>query len=591
MEKEKGGISVSTENIFPVIKRWLYSDKDIFLREVVSNGCDAITKFKRLVSLGDAEDDGFEPAVNISVDKTARTITISDNGIGMNAEEVKKYINQIALSGALEFIDKYESKEGNSSGIIGHFGLGFYSTFMVSDSVEIITKSFDGSPAVHWECTAEGQFSMEDGEREGRGTDIVLHISDDEVSYLDGEKISDILKKYCAFMPYPIKLSYGDKKDEQVNDVSPLWQKKPSDVTDDEYKEFYKNNFGDYEDPIMWVHINADYPLNFKGILYFPKRKNDYDSMDPKVSLYYNQVFVSDNIKEVVPEFLLNVRGILDCPELPLNVSRSYLQTNTYVQKVNQHIAKKVADRINYCFNNDREGFEKIWHDLSIYVEYGSMRDEKFYDRVKDSVIFTLTDGSHASVSEYLDGKDEGTVYYTTDEDAHSYYVSLYNAKGIKVLKLNKLIDTNFVQFLESKNDKIKFRRIDASLDAVGENSENDKELAKLFSEVSGKKEDDIAFCAMGVDDAPALISIEEESRRMADMMKAYGLGGSPATYEKLVVNTGSEAVKRLPAVDEETRKLAAKQIYMSALLLSRQLTKDEMNEYVALNAKILTKI
>lgn len=591
MEKEKGGISVSTENIFPVIKRWLYSDKDIFLREVVSNGCDAITKFKRLVSLGDAEDDGFEPAVNIAVDKSARTITVSDNGIGMNAEEVKKYINQIALSGALEFIDKYESKEGNSSGIIGHFGLGFYSTFMVSDSVEIITKSFDGSPAVHWECSAEGQFSMEDGNRESRGTDIVLHIADDEVSYLDGEKISDILKKYCAFMPYPIKLSYGDKKDEQINDVSPLWQKKPSDVTDDEYKEFYKNNFGDYEDPIMWVHINADYPLNFKGILYFPKRKNDYDSMDPKVSLYYNQVFVSDNIKEVVPEFLLNVRGILDCPELPLNVSRSYLQTNTYVQKVNQHIAKKVADRINYCFNNDREGFEKIWHDLSIYVEYGSMRDEKFYDRVKDSVIFALTDGTHASVGEYLDGKEEGTVYYTTDEDAHSYYVSLYNAKGIKVLKLNKLIDTNFVQFLESKNDKIKFRRIDASLDAVGENSDSDKDLAKLFSEVSGKKEDDISFCAMGADDAPALISIEEESRRMADMMKAYGLGGSPATYEKLVVNTGSEAVKRLPAMDEDTRKLAAKQIYMSALLLSRPLTKDEMNEYVALNAKILTKI
>lgn len=591
MEKEKGGISVSTENIFPVIKRWLYSDKDIFLREVVSNACDAITKYKRLVSLGNIESDGSEPLVSVTVDKDTRTITISDNGIGMNADEVKKYINQIALSGALEFIDKYESKEGDSGGIIGHFGLGFYSVFMVSDSVEIITKSYDGSSAVHWTCSAEGQFAMEDGSREGRGTDIVLHIADDEVSYLDGEKIREVLEKYCSFMPYPVKLTCGDKKDEQINDVSPLWQKKPGDVTDEEYKEFYKKNFGDYEDPLMWVHINADYPLNFKGILYFPKRKNDFDSMEPKVSLYYNQVFVSDNIKEIVPEFLLNVRGILDCPELPLNVSRSYLQTNTYVSKVSQHIAKKVADRVNFCFNNDREGFEKLWKDLSVYVEYGCMRDDKFYDRVKDCIIFAVTDGSHVTVSEYLDGKDEGTLYYTTEDDAHSYYVSLYNAKGIKVLKLGKLIDTNFAQFLESKNNKLKFRRIDASLDAVGEKNDGDNDLAELFAEVSGKKKEDISFCDMGSEDAPALISIEEESRRMADMMKVYGLGGSPAVYEKLVVNSGSEAVKRLPVMDEETRKLAAKQIYMSALLLSRPLTKDELNEYVALNAKILTRI
>ena len=591
MEKEKGGISVSTENIFPVIKRWLYSDKDIFLREVVSNACDAITKFKRLVSLGNAEDDGSDPLVSVVVDKDKRTITISDNGIGMSSDEVKKYINQIALSGALEFIDKYESKEGSSGGIIGHFGLGFYSVFMVSDSVEIFTKSFDGSKAVRWECNAEGQFTMEDGARETRGTDIVLHIADDEVSYLDGEKIKEILEKYCAFMPYPVKLTCGDKKDEQVNDVAPLWQKKPSEVSDDEYKEFYKKIFGDYEDPLMWVHINADYPLNFKGILFFPKRKNDYDSMEPKVSLYYNQVFVSDNIKEIVPEFLLNVRGILDCPELPLNVSRSYLQTNTYVQKVSQHIAKKVADRVNYCFNNDRESFEKIWGDLSVYVEYGCMKDDKFYDRVKDSLIFGVTDGSHVSVSEYLDGKEEGIVYYTTEDDAHSYYVTLYNKNGKKVLRLNKLIDTNFAQFIESKNDKIKFRRIDASLDAVGEKSDTDKELAALFAEVSGKKEEDISFCSIGDDDAPALISIEEESRRMADMMKIYGLGGAPATYEKLVINNGSEAVKRLPAMDEETRKLAAKQIYMSALMLSRPLTKDELNEFVALNTKILSKI
>ncbi len=591
MEKEKGGISVSTENIFPVIKRWLYSDKDIFLREAVSNACDAITKFKRLVSLGNAEDDGSELIVNVKVDKNARTITISDNGIGMSADEVKRYINQIALSGALEFIDKYESKEGNSGGIIGHFGLGFYSVFMVSDTVEIFTRSFDGSAPVHWECSAEGQFSMEDGSKESRGTDIVLHIADDELAYLDGEKVKGILEKYCAFMPYPIKLDCGDKKDEQINDVAPLWQKKPSDVTPEEYKEFYKKNFGDYEDPLLWVHINADYPLNFKGVLFIPKRKNDYDSMEPQVSLYYNQVFVSDNIKEIVPEFLLNVRGILDCPELPLNVSRSYLQTNTYVQKVNQHIAKKVADRINYCFNNDREDFEKNWDSLSVYVEYGCMKDEKFYDRVKDSLIFTVTDGTHASVSEYLDGKEEGTIYYTTEDDAHSYYVSLYNKNGKKVLRLNKLIDTNFAQFIESKNDKLKFRRIDASLDSLGDKSDDDKLITDLFAEVSGKKAEDISYCAIGEDDAPALISIEEESRRMSDMMKVYGLGNNSAMYEKLVINSSSEAVKRLPAMDEDTRKLAAKQIYMSALMISRPLTKDELSEFVLLNIKILSKI
>ncbi len=590
MEKEKGGISVSTENIFPVIKRWLYSDKDIFLREVVSNACDAITKFKRLVSLGTVECDETDFSVSVKVDKDKRTVTVSDNGIGMNSDEVKRYINQIALSGALEFIDKYESKEGGKGGIIGHFGLGFYSVFMVSDTVEIITKSFDGSSAVHWSCNADGQFSMEESVREGRGTDIVLHISDEEIAYLDGEKIKEILGKYCAFMPSPVLLSYGDKQNEQINDVSPLWQKKPSEVTDEEYKDFYKKNFGDFEDPLMWVHINADYPLNFKGILYFPKRKNDYDATEPKVNLYYNQVFVSDNIKEVVPEFLLNVRGILDCPELPLNVSRSYLQTNTYVQKVSQHISKKVADRVGFCFNNDREGFEKVWNELSVYVEYGCMRDGKFYDRVKDCIIFELTDGSHTTLSEYLDGKEEGTLYYTTETDAHSYYVSLYNEKGIKVLQLGKLIDVNFAQFIESKNDKLKFRRIDDSLDVLGENGEKNEELAKLFAEVSGKKEEEISFTSLGEDDAPALISVDEESRRMTDMMKLYGLGGGN-TFEKLVVNMSNTAVKRLLSMDLETRQLVAKQIYMSALLLSRPLTKDEMSEYVVLNSKILAKI
>lgn len=588
---EKGGISVSTENIFPVIKRWLYSDKDIFMREIVSNASDAITKHKRLVSLGNAQAFDGDYKVTVKVDKDAKTITVSDNGIGMSEEEVKKYINQIALSGALDFIDKYESKEEASSGIIGHFGLGFYSAFMISDTVELITKSFTDATAVRWECDGAGQFSIENTSRDMQGTDVVMHISEDEYAYLDGYKIKEILEKYCSFMPYPVLLSYGDTKDEQINDTNPLWCRKSADVKDEEYKEFYKKVFGDYEDPLMYVHINADYPLNFKGILFFPKRKNDFDSMESKVNLYYNSVFVSDNIKEVIPDFLLNVRGVLDCPELPLNVSRSYLQTNTYVQKVSQHIVKKVADRVNYCFSNDREAYEKVYTDLSIYVEYGSMRDNKFYDRVKDSIIFKKTDGSFTSISEYLENKEEGTVYYTTEEDAHSYYAGLYAQKGIPVLVLNKLIDTNFAQFLEGKNDKVKFKRIDSALDTIGKAEETNKELGAIFEKSSGKKDSDIAFVSLGEDAAPALISVEEDSRRMTDMMKMYGMGGNAPINEKLTVNLDNEAVKRLPALDSETAELVAKQIYMSAILLSRQLSKEELAEYVTLNTKLLSKI
>ncbi|MEG2004329.1 MAG: molecular chaperone HtpG, partial [Clostridia bacterium] len=416
--------------------------------------------------------------------------------------EVKKYINQIALSGALEFIDKYESKENNSSGIIGHFGLGFYSVFMVSDTVEINTKTFADAPSVHWECDGNGQFSITDSPKNERGTDIVLHISDEEVGYLDGEKIREILEKYCAFMPYPVLLTFGDKKDEQINDTNPLWQRKPADVTDEEYKAFYKKVFGDYQDPLMYVHINADYPLNFKGILYFPKRRNEFDAMEPKVNLYYNSVFVADNIKEVIPEFLLNIRGVLDCPELPLNVSRSYLQTNTYVQKVSQHIAKKVADKINSSFANDRSAFEAVYPELSVYIEYGCMKEEKFYDRVKDSVIFKTTENKFVSLPEYLGEKAEGNVFYTNEEEAHSYYVSLYTEKSLQVLVLNKLIDTNFAQFLESKNSKVKFKRIDSNLSSIGNESGKNDDLSKIFEAASGKKAEDISFVSLKSEDA-----------------------------------------------------------------------------------------
>ena len=587
---EKGGISVQTQNIFPVIKRWLYSDKDIFLREVVSNACDAITKHKRLVSLGDASDEESSYKVTVKVDKEAGTLTVSDNGIGMTEEEVKKYINQIALSGALDFIDKYESKDGNTSGIIGHFGLGFYSVFMVSDKTELFTKSYNGETSVHWTCDENGEYEMEEGSREGRGTDVVIHVSSEEAAYLDSEKIKEILKKYCSFMPYPVEFVEGDKT-EVINDTEPLWQKNPSDATPEEYKEFYKKLTGDYEDPLMWVHINADYPLNFKGILYFPKIKNEFEPLEPKVNLYYNQVFVSDNIKEVLPDFLIYVRGVLDCPELPLNVSRSYLQTNTYVSKVSQHISKKVADRFNYLFSSEREELEKNYDGLSLVLRYGCMRDNKFYERVKDAVMFRQTDDKYVTVNEYLGEKDEGTVYYTADKEAHSYYISVYNAKGVSVVIADRLVDTQFIQFLESKNNKIKFSRIDSGVDAIGEKGENDDALAELFAEVTGKKKEDISFASLGEDESPALITVSEESRRFADMMKMYGMNGGMPAEEKLTVNLTSKVVTRLGGMDDEKKKLVAKQIYMSALLLARPFTADETKEYVKLNSDILAMI
>ena len=412
-----GGISVQTEHIFPVIKKWLYSEKDIFLREIVSNAADAVTKLRRLSSLGQYEDNGETYRVDVILDKDAGTLTVSDNGIGMTEEELDRYLCQIALSGALDFIQKYEGDNQNN-GIIGHFGLGFYSSFMVSDSVEVITKSYTNAPAVHWTCSEAGTYELTAGEREGHGTTVIMHISDEEKEYLEKFKLEGILDKYCSFMPVEIyftdvaeeeQKSKKEKKKEEkeppkpINDTTPLWLKNPSDCTPEEYKEFYRKVFRDYREPLFWIHINADYPLNFRGILYFPKITNEYESIEGQVKLYYNQVFVADNIKEVIPEYLLMLKGVLDCPELPLNVSRSYLQNNTYVSKMSAHIVKKVADKLNSLCNTEREEYEKVWNDIRTFVEYACMRDRKFYDRVKDSLLLELTDGKFATVKDYLE--------------------------------------------------------------------------------------------------------------------------------------------------------------------------------------------
>ena len=419
MAQETGGISVQTEHIFPIIKKWLYSEKEIFLREIVSNACDAVTKLRRLSSLGEVRDIADDFRITVRIDEENGTLTVSDNGIGMNADEVRRYICQMALSGALDFVEKYEGKDAASDGIIGHFGLGFYSSFMVSDTVEVETRSFDGSAPVHWVCTED---EISDGTRETRGTDVIMHINDDEKEYLSESKIRDILRKYCSFMPVEIYLEVAGKEteaedadkteDEQkdgaeaqkplpINDTHPLWLKQPSECTEEDYRNFYSRVFADYREPLFHIHINADYPLNFKGILYFPRITNEYENMEGQVKLYYNQVFVADNIKEVIPEYLLMLKGVLDCPELPLNVSRSHLQNNTYVSKVSAHIVKKVADKLTELFGGQRATNEGYWNDIAPFIKYGCMKDQKFFDSVKKVLLLKTTAGDYLTFEEY----------------------------------------------------------------------------------------------------------------------------------------------------------------------------------------------
>lgn len=604
----KGEISVQTQHIFPVIKKWLYSEKDIFLREIVSNASDAVTKHKRLIALSKIEPDGTTYRIDVKLDKKAKTITVSDNGIGMSVEELDKYINKIALSGAVDFIEKHEGDK-TGSGIIGHFGLGFYSSFMVADKVEIITKSFDGSPAIRWICDEEGSFETSTAERAYHGSDIIMHVNDSEKEYLDAERLQGILDKYCAFMPVEIYFDEVGKKkkkdsdkdvaeddvEKPVNDTSPLWLRQSADIKPEEYNDFYRKVFYDYRDPLFYIHINADYPLNFKGILYFPKQKNEMEPVENQVKLFYNQVFVADNIKEIIPDFLLNIKGVLDCPEIPLNVSRSYLQTNTYVAKVSAHIAKKVSDKISGMFNTDREGYEKIWNDIAPFVEYACLRDKKYYDRVKNAILFKTVDGKLVTLDEYTEGKKEATVYYTNAPELQSYYVNLLKKQNKTVLLLDRFIDSQFLTFLEQENPKLKFARVDASLDAVGGESEENEKLTKLFKEVIGKEDITIKTVKLKDSTVPALIEIDEQSRRFSEMMRAYAAGGVgdgiPDMPEKstVVVNLESPIIKRIEASDDEDKsKKLVKQAYMMALLSSRQLTADEMTEFIETTVELL---
>ncbi len=625
----RGGISVEVEHIFPIIKKWLYSEKEIFIREIVSNGCDAVTKLSRLISLGKASVGEWDSRITVSVSKSAKTITVTDNGIGMTEDELEKYLCQIALSGALDFIQKYEGEsEGASSGIIGHFGLGFYSAFMVSESVEVITRSFTGSPSVRWICGESGEYEFADaGDNDevfgAHGTSVIMHISDEGAEFLDEYHLREILMKYCAFMPVPIYYINEDKSDEDaekdnksdesggevkdttptpINDTTPLWQKNPSDCTDDEYRDFYKKVFHDFREPLFWIHLKADYPLNFKGILYFPKLSNEYESIEGQIKLYYNQVFVADNIKEVIPEYLLMLRGVLDCPELPLNVSRSYLQNSGYVAKISAHITKKVADKLNQLFTNDREAFEKIWRDIKTFVEYGCMRDRKFYDRVKGSVLYEKCGEGFMTLPEYLEAAKEpheNKVYYANDKVTQSRYISMFAAENVEVLLLDKVIDSQYISTVEMNESGVKFYRVDAEVADVlrdKDKTAGDSEALKnLFAPLAGEKTK-IEFEALRDTATPAILNLSEDGRRYADMMKMYGqdMQFMMPTESTLIINTANPLIVKLEGLaadDAEKAGKIAKQVYYLTLMSNRRLTAEEMTEFMNGSCDILTII
>lgn len=625
-EIEKGGISVQTEHIFPIIKKWLYSEKEIFLREIVSNSVDAITKLRRLSSLGEADFASENFRVDVTVDKDAKTLTVSDNGIGMTEDELKKYLCNIALSGAMDFISKYEGSEENGTGIIGHFGLGFYSAFMAADTVEVVTKSYTDSPAVHWTCSESGEYEISAGERETHGTDVIMHINSDNEEYLDYHRVLAVLQKYCSFMTEDIYL-HGDedehscgcdhdhdhddececghdheKEEKPINDKCPLWQKAPSECTEEEYKEFYSKVFPGKRDPLFHIHINADYPLNFKGILYFPRIDSEFESLEGEVKLYYNSVFVADNIKEVIPEYMLMLCGVLDCPDLPLNVSRSYLQNSSYVSKISAHISKKVADKLTSMANTEREAYEKIWGDIRTFIEYGCLKDRKFNEKVKDAVLFRDTDDKCVTLSEYLDEAKEThekTVYYTTDKTAQAQYIAMFRAKSFRVCVLDTVIDSQYITMLERENDGLKFLRVDA--DISGALSDKDAEitdseaLKAAFIKASGDDKLEVKFAKLDDENVPAMLGASEESRRFEDMMRIYGI--DPKTMPQkaaLTVNTASPLIKSLEeklSAGDEKADVIAKSIYRLATLSFRRLSGDEMKDFLSESYDILKMI
>ena len=621
---QKGNLSINSENIFPIIKKWLYSDTDIFLRELVSNGCDAIAKYKKLVSMGEAEESNSPHKVTVRLDEKNSLIEIEDNGIGMTEDEVKEYITQIAFSGATDFISKYQDQFENGNDIIGHFGLGFYSAFMVADKVEIDTLSYKkDAKAVKWVCDGGIEYEIGEGKKPTRGTIITLHVGEEGKEFLNSWKLKEILAKYCYFMPTEIYFEDVEevKKAEEerakklaenpdtapveeapkpVNDTTPLWLKKPSECTDEEYISFYHKVFTDFNDPLFWIHLSMDYPFRLKGILYFPKLKHELDSVEGQVKLYNNQVFIADNLKEVIPEFLLLLKGTIDCPDLPLNVSRSFLQNDGYVTKMSKYITKKVADKLNSMFKKDRKQYESFWNDISPFIKYGCMREHDFYDKVKDSLLFVNTDGEYETLDEYkAKAKDSSKVFYVNDKQQQAQYIKLFKDNDVEAVVLDTRLDVPYVGFLEANCGGTKFARIDSDVSEILKGEESVKldttALEELFKANLENDNIKIKVEALKSEDVSGMIELDEQARRMQEMSKMYGMENSfdSTKDETLVLNSNNKVVQLLLDLKNDSNKgeetkMLCKQIYDLAIMSHKPLSMEAMTDFVARSNKIM---
>ena len=662
---KKGSLSISSENIFPVIKKWLYSDHDIFYRELISNGCDAITKLKKLELMGEYEKpEDFEYKIQVTVNPNEKTITFTDNGLGMTEEEVDEYINQIAFSGAQDFLNKYKDK-ANEDQIIGHFGLGFYSAFMVADKVTIDSRSYkkDAKP-VHWESEGGTEFEMGEGTREEQGTTIVLYLNEDSTEFSNEYRAREVIEKYCGFMPVPIFLDNaaegpqyetiekdqltdkdtiietiveeakteekenenGQKETVEVspakekykilkrpvalNDVSPLWNKHPNECTEEEYKAFYRKVFMDYKEPLFWIHLNMDYPFNLKGILYVPKINTEYDSLEGTIKLYNNQVFIADNIKEVIPEFLMLLKGVIDCPDLPLNVSRSALQNDGFVKKISDYITKKVADKLSGMCKTDRENYEKYWDDISPFIKFGCLKDEKFEEKMKDYILFKDLDDKYLTLQDCLDNakeKHENVIYYVTDEKEQSQYINMFRKEGLDAVYMGHSIDSPFIGQLEQKHEGLKFLRIDADVtdtfkeEVKEEDAETFKadaqKLTDTFKKALANDKLEIKVEKLKDGQLASMITVSEENRRMQDMMKMYNMYGmDPSMFgsvgETLVLNANNKLVQYVLAHEEgDLTEKICRQLYDMASLSHGSLTPERMTQFIARSNEIMMEM
>lgn len=663
MANEHGSLSINSQNIFPIIKKWLYSDHDIFYRELISNGCDAITKLKKLAMIGEYnEPDDADYKVVVKVNSTDKTIKIIDNGLGMTTDEVNQYINQIAFSGAEAFLEKYKDK-ANDDQIIGHFGLGFYSAFMVADKVTIDTLSYtDGAKPVHWECDGGTEYDMKEGSKTTVGSEMTLYLNEDSYEFANEYRAREVIEKYCSFMPIPIFLEKEDgepqyetideddvkdtdtviehiveeakteevekddgttetvetvparkkakilKRPVALNDTTPLWNKHPNECTEEEYKEFYRKVFHDYKEPLFWIHLNMDYPFNLKGILYFPKLNTEYETIEGTVKLYNNQVFVADNIKEVIPEFLLLLKGVIDCPDLPLNVSRSALQNDGFVKKISDYITKKVSDKLSGMYKTDKENYEKYWDDINPFIKFGCLRDEKFAEKMNDYIIFKNIDGKYLTLKECLEEnkeKHENTIFYASNETEQSQYINMFREEGIDVVILNQSIDQAFITTLENKNEGLKFARVDADIaDSFKEETTEDElkeetdTLTGIFRKALGDDKLEVKVEKLKDANISSVVTLSEESRRMQDMMKMYNMGGgnNMAMFgtmgQTLILNANNTLVKYIfEHKESDNVDMFCEQLYDLAMLSHGPLAPEQMTKFVTRSNEILSML